>query len=288
MLKVDWTLPPSLGYIQCLFFIIATTKHCFSKIWYHQRNAVWSNVETMKQHELVVHVVSSIAVFPLKIVNILQHHDFFVVAIWGASAHSLGTIGLKQSVTGSGRSTSHDSGEWNVEESILWHLRRRFVSWKPTHERCLGGKPLALCCCCSVCLGVWNCSCHLGPVEVTIPRRTLRLVEGNGVGPLDLMTLFGCHILEVPTSELPVVWANAFLESLTCLELDFLFTCRQNPSCYSSKRCLENCSFSFPFRVTYESLREIPQFSAYFCLMPSLPNLFDLGNLFSIEPYNIS
>lgn len=65
----------------------------------------------MKQHELVVHVVSSIAVFPLKIVNILQHHDFFVVAIWGASAHSLGTIGLKQSVTGSGRSTSHDSGE---------------------------------------------------------------------------------------------------------------------------------------------------------------------------------
>lgn len=45
----------------------------------------------------------------------------------------------------------------------------------------------------------------------------------------------------------------------------------------------KHCAFSIPLRVTYQTLREIPQFSAYFCSTQSLPNLLDRGNLFSIE-----
>lgn len=92
------------------------------------------------------------------------------------------------------------------------------------HEICLGGRHLSVLAVVVSTWAFWNFSCHLGSMTVTIPRRTLRRVEG-----LWLLWHRGYQVLEVPISRLPIVGARNFLESLTCLELDFLFTFSQKP-----------------------------------------------------------
>lgn len=165
------------------------------------------------------------------------------MAILGASVHSLGNTGLKQSAIGLVRSTCPNPGQWNAKESFGRFVGKVYLA----HNTCLGRRHLFQPWAFVASSGeFWNCSSHLGPNGANYPKEnTLRWAEGERWRGSGFGAMVGVQVLEAPISGLPIPWAQTFQESLTRLEMDFLYTCSpEHPSQHSSKRCLGNSVFS--------------------------------------------